>query len=186
MSKRETGPQTGSKRHTGGSFRHFGKLAQERQQGALPILGKAHPAHTRLSTGSKVYEDWSFKNKKTGVSFPSSPSTQPGQRSGQRLPVGNTVLPSPPSTFTLSRLFWLLLRLAVSLLKTWGRCSTSRWFNVQISLRKLLLGIDASASIPQTVMEHLFLAKFCAAGLRKQQFPSAMCPRARPSCYVHK
>lgn len=178
MSKRETGPKLALRDilvEASGTLANWHKKCS---RGPSPFW-----VRPTLPTSDYQLE---VKCMKTGVSFPSSPSTQPGQRSGQRLPVGNTVLPSPPSTFTLSRLFWLLLRLAVSLLKTWGRCSTSRWFNVQISLRKLLLGIDASASIPQTVMEHLFLAKFCAAGLRKQQFPSAMCPRARPSCFVHK
>lgn len=154
MSKRETGPQTGSKRPTGGSFRHFGKLAQEMQQGALPILGKAHPAHIRLSTGSKVYEDWSF--------IPIITIYQPGQQSGQRLPIGNTVLPSPPSTFTLSRLIWLLLRLAVSLLKTWGRCSTGRWFNVQISLRKLLWGQTLQPAFHKQSWSTCFLLNLCS------------------------
>lgn len=102
-----------------------------------------------------------------------------GQWSRPKLPA--TLSYSASFTFTPSReqMFWLLHRLAVSLLKNWGRCSTSRWFNVQISLRNLFWETDTSVRIPKTVMGHLLLAKFCAAILRKRKLASVMCPQAK-------
>lgn len=126
------------------------------------------------------------KYMKTGVSFPSS-TIYPAWTTEWTKASHRQYCPTLCSIHIHTEQIILVTPQACSFTaETWGRCSTSRWFNVQVSLRKLLLGIDASASIPQMVVEHLFLAKFCAAGLRKQQFPSAVCPQARLIYYVHK
>jgi hypothetical protein len=48
----------------------------------------------------------------------------------------------------------------------------------------MVSGTKASASIPQTVLKHLLLAKFCAAGLSRKYLAPFTQPQAKHLCYV--
>lgn len=119
------------------------------------------------------------KSMKTQVALTSSTIHPAGQPGEQRLSVQYCPsllhshshraqnVPAPPHA-------------SAQRLKNWDRCCTGRWFNLQGSLRNWFWGTESSGSIPQTVVEHLLLAKLRAAGLKGPHLAFVMHPQARP------